>query len=208
MSQRFNPPPNWPTPPEGWTPPAGWTPDPSWGPPPEGWQLWLDDDPSTFAITPDAATTAVGAGRKWIWPVVALAALLVGIAIGAASADGDGSSTTAVTAGGSTASALPAPTVTVTEEVPGPETTATVTAEPAGPEHVIEEGQWEVGADIKPGRYKVIDPVTGNCYWKISPTGNPGDIIDNDIVTGGKPTVTLKQGQDFTNRGCGTWGRL
>ena len=44
MTQRFNPPPNWPTPPRGWNPPAGWAPDPAWGPPPPGWQFWVSGE--------------------------------------------------------------------------------------------------------------------------------------------------------------------
>lgn len=43
MTQRYNPPPNWPSPPQGWTPPPGWVPDPSWGPAPSGWQFWADE---------------------------------------------------------------------------------------------------------------------------------------------------------------------
>ena len=46
MSQRFNPPPNWPVPPEGWAPPPGWLPDPAWGPPPEGWRFWVEESTS------------------------------------------------------------------------------------------------------------------------------------------------------------------
>ncbi len=50
---RFNPPPGWPKPPAGWVPPTGWTPDPSWPPVPAGWQLWLSDDGSPAATTPE-----------------------------------------------------------------------------------------------------------------------------------------------------------
>jgi len=61
MAMRFNPPPNWPPPPAGWQPPSGWEPDPSWPPEPPGWQLWVDDTPSTpsaagFPLAADAPT--------------------------------------------------------------------------------------------------------------------------------------------------------
>ena len=32
--------------------------------------------------------------------------------------------------------------------------------------------------------------------------------MDNDIVSGGKPTVTIKKGQDFTTNDCGTWAKV
>jgi hypothetical protein len=85
--------------------------------------------------------------------------------------------------------------------------TATVTAKPAGPVDTIEEGVWEVGADVKAGTYKTVEPVESDCYWQISPIGRPDDITANEIVSGGRPTVVLKKGQEFTNKGCGTWGR-
>lgn len=209
MASRYNPPPNWPAPPAGWTPPPGWQPDSSWGPAPEGWQVWQDHVAPISALV---AAAAVGSSRRphlrpWAWPAVAGVALLTGIGIGAASAAGDAATAPSVSGSASSRSSEPGPTTTVTQEVAGPVTTETVTAKPAGPENVIEEGQWEVGVDIKAGTYKLIEPVTGDCYWKISPTGKPDDIVNNDIVTGGRPTVILKKGQDFTNEGCGTWGK-
>jgi hypothetical protein len=73
----------------------------------------------------------------------------------------------------------------------------------------VEEGDYTVGADIPAGTYKVTQPVSGMCYWGIYKTGtNKDSIIANDIVTGGRPTVTLKAGQDFSSNGCGTWGKI
>ena len=70
----------------------------------------------------------------------------------------------------------------------------------------IYEGVWMVGDDIKPGTYKLREAYTGDmCYWGISQNGR---IVDNDIVTGGRPTVTLRKGQEFKNQGCGVWRRL
>jgi len=104
---------------------------------------------------------------------------------------------------------VPGPVTTV--KVPGPVRTVTVTviktvAAP-DPGAVVENGQWEVGVDVPAGAYKVIAAVDPDamCYWKISQTGKPDNIIDNDIVKGGKPTVTVKRGQDFTTNDCGTW---
>lgn len=104
----------------------------------------------------------------------------------------------------------------VTETVPGPAQTTvtlpaktvTVTAEPPAPVAAIEEGIWEVGTDIKPGTYRTIDPVS-DCYWAIYRTGtNGGDIIANDTPSGGRPSVTLRKGQDFKTQNCGSWKRV
>ncbi|RBY86784.1 hypothetical protein DQ240_08210 [Blastococcus sp. TF02A-26] len=70
----------------------------------------------------------------------------------------------------------------------------------------IGQGTWTVGRDIEPGTYRTAQAVTGDCYWGIYRTGSNGDdIIENDIVTGGFPTVTLSVGQDFENNRCGTF---
>lgn len=70
----------------------------------------------------------------------------------------------------------------------------------------IKEGTWTVGRDVEPGTYTTATAVTGSCYWGIYRSGSNGsDIIDNDNVKGGFPTVTLSEGQDFTNNRCGTF---
>jgi hypothetical protein len=67
-------------------------------------------------------------------------------------------------------------------------------------------GIWTVGVDIEPGIYRTDAPVSGQCYWGIYRTGsNQSDIIDNAIVSGGFPQVTLSVGQDFENTRCGTF---
>jgi hypothetical protein len=70
----------------------------------------------------------------------------------------------------------------------------------------IDDGIWSVGVDIEPGTYRTAQPVRSDCYWGIYASGTNGDdIIENDIVNGGFPTVTLREGQDFENNGCGTF---
>ena len=116
---------------------------------------------------------------------------------------------------------VPGPVITV--EVPGPVTTVkvpgpvkivtvikNVPAPAPAPSAVIQDGQWEVGVDVPAGTYKVTTAVNPDamCYWKITQTGKPGNIIDNDIVKRGLPTVTVKKGQDFTTADCGTWARV
>lgn len=72
--------------------------------------------------------------------------------------------------------------------------------------NTITEGTWVVGTDIEPGIYRTKDSVTGTCYWAILRSGtNGGDIVENDIVKGGYPQVTLSAGQDFKTSRCGSW---
>lgn len=88
-------------------------------------------------------------------------------------------------------------------------TSAAPTKAAPSPAATIEDGIWTVGDDFPAGTYKVRDALTEMCYWGIYKSGtNQSDIVDNDIVTGGKPTVTLKRGQDFKSSGCGTWVKV
>ena len=103
--------------------------------------------------------------------------------------------------------------VKVIEYLPVPSTApAATSAAPAAPTKAapatIEEGTWTVGEDFPAGTYKLQTAVTSTCYWGIYKSGtNQGTIIENDIVTGGRPTVTLKRGQDFESS-CGTWVKV
>jgi hypothetical protein len=74
--------------------------------------------------------------------------------------------------------------------------------------NTIREGTWTVGVDIAPGTYRANADITDSCYWGIYVTGsNKSDIVDNDIVTGGRPSVTLSAGQDFESKRCGSWSK-
>ena len=74
--------------------------------------------------------------------------------------------------------------------------------------NTIKEGTWTVGVDLEPGTYRTNSDVTSGCYWGIYRTGSNGsDIVDNDIVSGGRPSVTLSAGQDFKSSRCGTWSK-
>lgn len=74
--------------------------------------------------------------------------------------------------------------------------------------NTIKEGTWTVGVDIEPGTYRANADIVGSCYWGIYRTGSNGsDIVDNDNVSGGRPSVTLSAGQDFKSSRCGTWSK-
>lgn len=73
-------------------------------------------------------------------------------------------------------------------------------------ENSVEDGVWTVGSDIKAGTYRAKEAVGSDCYWAVVKTGTNGsDIIDNGIPGGGRPSVTVKKGQDFESSRCGTW---
>jgi len=75
------------------------------------------------------------------------------------------------------------------------------------PKAAITEGVWLVGEDIKAGRYRTVDTVSDGCYWEITADEGSGDIVQNDLPTGGRPTVSLENGQQFTTKDCGDWAR-
>jgi hypothetical protein len=92
-----------------------------------------------------------------------------------------------------------------------PSTTVKSAAAPAKtqiPE--VDDGVWTVGMDLPAGRYRVTANVSSRCYWAITKTGGDSvtDIIANDFPGGGRPSVTLKKGQDFKTDNCGTWRKI
>lgn len=154
--------------------------------------------------------------------LIGIGAFVIGILIGSA---GDGSSgTTAqpaaggpiatVTAPGKTVTeaAKPGPTVTVTEAAkPGP--TATVTekaSEPDAQDSAISDGQYEVGTDIKPGRWKTTTKAEENgslCYADVQ---SGGDYLAQELTPKGYTIVSIpnKKGAIFTSKSCGDWKKI
>jgi hypothetical protein len=67
-------------------------------------------------------------------------------------------------------------------------------------------GDYVVGADIKPGRYRTLQRKVRSCYWER--TTKAGDTIANDFVTfaaGGVTVTILGTDGGFTSKRCGTW---
>lgn len=202
-------------------------------------------DGSTAASTPIGAPSsperdARRPARRWIWPLVAVGAFIVGLGSGASSADPTASqeyrvavaerdeARDAVGAADARATAAEARARRAQSAADGRETQldtreseldrreealkereAAVTAtEQRQAANQVGDGVWTVGVDIEPGTYRTTAAVGGTCYWGIYRTGTNGDdIIQNDIVTGGFPTVTLSAGQDFKSSRCGNWNR-
>lgn len=74
--------------------------------------------------------------------------------------------------------------------------------------NTIGEGDWAVGVDVQAGTYRTTEAVSGDCYWEINSDANGASIVANDIVTGGRPTVTLENGQYFSSSRCGDWRKV
>ena len=199
---------------------------------------------SDTAAPPDqflARTPERSRRRRWLAPAAAVAALLVGVAIGASGNSSDPTASTeyvdltkerddlraALDSADTRADDAEAEAARQVADLEERETAldarqseldgrdadlaareAAVTAtEDAIAASQIQIGTWTVGVDVQPGTYRTAEPVTSSCYWGIYRSGtNKADILDNDIVTGGVPTVTLSEGQDFEN-GCGVWNK-
>lgn len=155
---------------------------------------------------------------------IATATFLVGIGIGSAASGG--SATAAAPAPVPTVSTtVPGPTVTVpgptkTVEVPGPTKTVTVPAAPApapapaAPAAVFSDGQYEVGTDVAPGKYRTASPAEDNgsvigCYMDIQDAS--GNFLAQEITSKGNTIVTIKsswKGAIITSRKCGDWVKV
>lgn len=72
-------------------------------------------------------------------------------------------------------------------------------------ENSFSGGMNVVGEDVAAGTYKTGE-LTSGCYyaWKSS-TEADADIVDNNFVSSGTATVTLRDGQIFVSSRCGTW---
>lgn len=161
---------------------------------------------ATFAPQP-TAPTAPAAKTPWYGKrrVLLPATAVVFFAMGAAGSSKPVPTTTA---------AKPSATVTVTAPgtaAPAATTTVTVTetAQPAPPSGTISgDGTYEVGSDMKPGKYKTKGPKTDsiipNCYWERSKGDGVGSIIANDNLSG-QGVVTVKEGETFKSSGCQDW---
>lgn len=73
----------------------------------------------------------------------------------------------------------------------------------------VRDGEWLVGTDITPGRYKTAGPAGDfMCYWQIATVAGaePGspDFVNNDVPSG-QAYVNLKKGQYFTTNRCQPW---
>jgi hypothetical protein len=151
---------------------------------------------------PPPARAAIPAPRRpgWKTPVIVIACLLIGFLVGTAahpSAKPAPSSGTAQT-GATPAADPPAPT---------PVQAAAAPPAPAGPATSVDDGVYEVGAEMAAGKYR--SPSSDDeklCLWERlkENDGSLGDIAQQEVGAGNY-TATLKAGEYFKTQGCGTW---
>ena len=188
--------------------------------------------PNAVVSAPNVADPAPHRRRRWVWPAATAVALLAGIGIGSSGSSGTSAQghqsaldqvsplrdqLTAAEKRATTAEDQ-AKTVVAQQDARAAQLDArkadldtreaAITAsEKAVAATQIKDGMWTVGTDVEPGTYRTASEITSTCYWGIYRTGSNGaDIIQNDIVQGGFPTVTLKAGQDFKSD-CGVWNK-
>lgn len=93
--------------------------------------------------------------------------------------------------------------------VTAPASSAPSSAPPAGPQAAFADGMWEVGKDIKAGRYKTRVPDGSGCYWERDKDaeGTVDSILANGYAEPGTQAfVTVKATDKYvTSRNCGTW---
>ena len=153
-----------------------------------------------------APTTAKRRGRVAVPLLVGAVSLAIGLAIGTAANRPTAQPTSATVAAAPTPQQVNTPTT-------APKTSAAVKTSPAKapppPPPSITDGMWTVGVDFPAGRYRTTANVGSDCYWEIDRSGTNGhDIVDNDLPSGGRPSVTLKKGQDFKTQDCGKWSKV
>lgn len=88
------------------------------------------------------------------------------------------------------------------------EGTAHVTSAPVSQTaDTIRPGTWEVGKDVKPGKYKTTgatNPEIPLCYWHVM---EDGQIMAQGVKdqVGAQGIVTLTKGDLFETNGCEPW---
>lgn len=95
------------------------------------------------------------------------------------------------------------PPVTVTKPAPPAKTVTAAPPEAAGT--IDGDGTYEVGADIKPGKYKTSGG--DGCYWARlrNLEGDLDSIIANNIGDGPQTVTIRKSDKGFETNRCGTW---
>lgn len=103
----------------------------------------------------------------------------------------------------------PSPTATTHKTTPDPGVRPTA-AKPVETKAIIpqiRDGEYEVGADVTPGKYKTAgaeDSVIPLCSWSVKKDGHYTDSGVADGLTE-QAYVTLKKGTTFKTSGCKPW---
>lgn len=194
-------------------------PPPGWQPPPQHAKAWQQPPPP--AAPPSWDYPPPGAGvqpppprksRGWVTWVIALAAFGLGLAVGGGVAS-DPEATTArtVTVTSIVERTVQVPVTTTEPEAPTTEAPTTTRPKPATtspPAATIEEGEWAVPSEVKPGTYRT----TGGegCYWARLKgfSGDLDDVIANGLPSGPARVTIARTDKGFTTSGCAPWRKV
>jgi hypothetical protein len=178
----------------------------SWGqqpPQPDPTQSWAQPPPAGPATRPPKLPFY----RRGWFPLVTF---IVGALVGAGSAGG-GSDPQATPRTVTVTSVVYRPQPTSIQKVPAPGQATTTRPKPAvtaAPAATIEEGEWSVPAEVKPGTYRT----TGGegCYWARLKgfSGDLGDVIANGLPTGPARVTIARTDKGFTTSGCDPWRKV
>lgn len=112
------------------------------------------------------------------------------------------------------ATTVSAPTATATTALPAPAAQAPASpvppAQDSGPARQFGAGTYEVGTDVKAGKYKTAGPgsddIMKSCAWsrKKDASGDLGSLIAFNIVQG-PGVVTINKGEVLDATGSCTW---
>lgn len=82
---------------------------------------------------------------------------------------------------------------------------------PATPATTFSNGDWLVGEDVEPGRYRSTREGGPRCSWERAEefSHDPDTVVDSHVAAGeGAVDVTIAAGERFTSRNCGIWNRI
>ncbi|QOR55324.1 MAG: hypothetical protein SHS37scaffold537_22 [Phage 68_12] len=156
--------------------------------------------------------------RAWLLPtIVGVIALLIGVGIGAAGSSGEDEKPAVKSSRGSTTADLDKRESSLddertelsqrTDELDVRERQLARAEQKAKANTIEGDGTFEIGVDMKPGKWKNADASDG-CYWSINSDPNGNNIVANHNG-GGPQTVDVNKGQYLElSNDCGTWKKV
>lgn len=208
------------------TPPAGYYPNQS------GRKQWWDGNqwtehyedaaapaaPASPAApsTPRTMTTGEKKKRPWLIPtIVGVVALFIGVGIGSSGSTAEETPKVKSTTGLTVAdlddreNALEDQKAELDDkatDLDAREEKVNAAEKKAKADTIDGDGNYEVGNDIKAGKWKNAD-ADDMCYWSINSDSNGSDIVANHNG-GGPQTLTVRNGQYLELQDCGTWKKI
>lgn len=155
-----------------------------------------------------ATSLVAPAKRRRRWPWIVLGVLGVAVLIGVI--NGPRTAPSSVGAGPIAANTTQAAVPAATPLAAAPPAAPAAAPAPAGPVTTVGDGEYQVGVDVAPGRYKTPGPDPSGafplCYWERdkNDSGDFNSIIANDLFKG-PGVVTVRAGEFAKLTGGCTW---